>query len=218
MSTEISIVNGPNLHEDTFSVICSFLKPTELCRVRRLNSMYKNWVDSFLSLKFKMVSIQDFVCPKCGSWIADIVDECYDLSDYNGFYNIYNNDVDEEESRIDYINTLLYNKNITRKALLCEDCEYDEVEEQTINFRFSGDRKYTLHVIEHYVYPWSFLVLENNNTYFWNEYRLVIPYPEDTYNDYDYDYYEYTSRLIEEWRERYIERDDDQLYIDEADD
>lgn len=206
MSTQL------NLHEDTFSVICSFLKPTELCRIRRLNSLYKTWTDNFLLQKFRKISIEEFVCPKCGSWIADVSNEFYDLSDYNGFYNIYNSDADEEESRIDYINTLFHNRNI-RKGLLCEDCEYDEVEDQNVNFRFSGNRKYTLHVIEHYIYPWSFLVLEKNNMYFWNEYRLIIPQHDNNYYDeydYDYDYYEYTERLIEEWRERQIDEENEE--------
>jgi len=161
--------------QHTFSIICSFLKPNEIHRIRFLNKHTNKWVKEYFLLYYKTTLIQDMVCPKCGGWIDQ-----NDLSKILDFYDlIYRSSLTdiEENYRHLYLN-IFFRSSYKRKYIFCEDCESEEIDTHNIkHFFYKGNREYNIHISHNHVsFPWSFIYYKNDSGITcWNEYRLIIP-------------------------------------------
>lgn len=157
---------------DTISIICSFLQPIELCRLRAVGKYYTPIIDQWLMKAYHRICVEELACPQCG----DLLEQ--DEITYTSFYDVMYGDVDRiERSRYQYISEFSkYTKN-TRVQLLCDQCENEEkldIKSGDIRFRFQGNRSYQLVVIRTNVLPWAFLVYRNRDTLYWNEFRAII--------------------------------------------
>ena len=162
--------------KDTFQIICSFLQPIELVRVRKLSKIHNEWTNNYTLKKHNTINLQDKTCPKCGHWITSC-----DISNYNDFYDYFLMD-EWKRFRFSQINEW-FNSNyvfdVKRQTLLCEDCE--PIEDYSSNFytffRYKGTREYTL-VSFYGLYSWSALCIVNetrdDRKGYWNEYRKVL--------------------------------------------
>jgi len=147
--------------DETFLIICSFLQPLEICRMRYLSSHHNKICDKWLSKRKFGLNLQNEACPQCGKWLFE-----EDITSDTTFYDVLYGNIEEiEESRIDYVD------GKERRHLLCEECLYDEKEFEDLRFRYKGSRKYQLTIVHHPTYPWAFLTSSN----FWNEFRTFIP-------------------------------------------
>jgi hypothetical protein len=180
--------------DETFLIICSFLQPLEICRMRYLSSHHNKICDNWLTKrKFgSEINLQNDACPQCGKWLFE-----EDIEADPTFYDLlYGNIQEIEESRTDYVN------DKERRHLLCEECVNDEKEFDDLRFRYKGSRKYQLTIIHHPTHPWAFLTSSN----FWNEFRTFIPsfgiYRENGSSD-SYDTDEMEDVL--EWDEENLE-------------
>jgi len=161
-----------NMNKDIFLNVCSFLKLTELHRVRTLSKIHYEWVTLYLIRVFKKTCIESFACPIC----ANFIDQ-RDISKLHYFYDLYINERENDEGneRFRYINRFFLNNK--RRFLLCEDCETCEIYDNNYHnsFKFKGKRVYevfTIHIMRNF--PWSILYMKDENgLYNWNEYRLV---------------------------------------------
>jgi len=158
-------------NENVFHIICSFLKPTELTRVRTLNKLYYIWTSNFLRQVYHTFSLQNFTCPKCGNWREMNYGECHD--DY--YDDCYYLPEDECVNRKILVTQVFNHLDFSRNFfILCDDCERDETDDKNVSFRYRGDRSYKLVIVQSYLYPWAFLCEKNEDCYQWNQYKLFI--------------------------------------------
>lgn len=151
---------------ETFLLVCSFLQPLEICRMRYLSSYHHKTCDRWLTHTRKKINLQDETCPKCGKWVSD-----EDITNDPTFYELLYGNIEEiEEDRIEFIQNTLRSETIERTMLLCDECTYIEEEPSNLFFRYKGNRRYVLTIIQHPISPWSFLATSN----LWNECRLFI--------------------------------------------
>ena len=170
--------------QDTFSIICGFLKPTELSRARLLDRTYYTWTTLFLQHVYGTAILEDLICPKCGNWIT------YEEFDRNDYYDLYQYVYQAEYNKREHLLKKVFkNKPFLRQSLLCEDCDHDEVWDADITFRYRGDRNYTLIVSHDPLYPWAFLYMKKTKL-FWNQYKLFI---ESNWDDDSTPYIEYIT-------------------------
>jgi hypothetical protein len=98
---------------DTLSIICSFLQPLELCRLRAVGKYYTPIVDQWLMKAYRRICVENWACPQCG----DLLDE-YEIT-YTSFYDVIYGDVDRiERSRYKTISEFSKYQNNTRVQLL----------------------------------------------------------------------------------------------------
>jgi hypothetical protein len=192
---------------DTLSIICSFLQPIELCRLRAVGKYYTPIVDQWLMKSYHRICIEEWACPQCG----DLLEE--NEITYTSFYDVMYGDIDRiERSRYQYISDFSkYTKNV-RVQLLCDQCENEEKFDPKagdVRFRFQGNRSYQLVVIRTNVLPWAFLVYRIRDELYWNECRAIISpiLP-------NYEYYKY----YDEDDEDMVGDDEDMVEDDEDED
>lgn len=185
-------------NKDTYNIICSFLMPIDIVVMRTLSSYHNIWTDKYILDKYHKKNIEEYTCPKCGSWLSD-----EDISNYTDFNDYFLLD-DTKMSRFHTINEW-FNKNyifnVIRKSLVCDMCEYEEDYSEYIinNFRYKGTRTYNI-ISYHGLYSWAsiYLIDHVNNIGYWNEYRKILCHPllherdENNihYDDYIYDVYD----------------------------
>lgn len=189
--------------EDTYGIVASFLQPLELVISGRLSKTHSIWFIRYVRRKYGSKSLQDLVCPICASWL-DTDDEIF----YTDFKNVYTNTDQEERQRYGVVKSVLNYKPYSRRKLLCDECEYNELEINIVKypknfmpvngspqlrkiFYYRGDREYTIFIKNSPVISWAFLFLELPNEYYWNEIDIIIPYIETNqqyYQDFLMDY------------------------------
>ena len=177
--------------QDSLSIICSFLQPLELCRLRSVGKHYESTVSLFLMKKYDTVSIEHLSCPQCGNLCEN--DEITDPSFYDILYGNTSRIESQRYSDISYFSNEEYK---IRTQLRCEDCDNYEIEDPKngfVMFRYRGSRSYKLVVNRsNLICPWAFLTYTyNENILYWNECRAIIS-PSDmpsslmcAYNDSD---------------------------------
>jgi len=190
------------------SIICSFLRPTELCRMRTINRWYRAKTDAYLSLKYQTICLESYTCPKCGGWF-----QSEDLTNDTYFYDLlYGHRDDIERDRLRLVSNTI-GQDSQRASLLCEECEIEEDDNPRIgifveqSFRYQGSRRYTLVACHQGLYPWAFLYQnkdnqDNDKNKKWNQYYCILPlsyyntnggyseyseYSNDSHDDYDDD-------------------------------
>lgn len=178
--------------EDTYCIIAGFLQPLELIKSARLSKLHALWFKKYAIKKYKN-SIQYFVCPICASWL-DMDDEIF----YTDFKNVYMNVYQEERKRYSAVRNILGYKPYSRRKLLCEECECNELEISIVKysknfmpinsspqlrkiFYYRGDREYTIFIKNSPIMSWAFLFVEKDNEYYWNEIDVIIPCIETNY-------------------------------------
>ena len=173
---------------DTLSIICSFLQPIELCRLRAVGKHYTPIVDQWLMKAYRTLCIEEWACPQCG----DLLDKS-EIT-YTSFYDVMYGDIDSiERYRYEYISNFSKYTPNTRVQLLCDECENEEKldpKSGDTRFRFQGNRSYQIVVNRlNYVLPWAFLLYRNlsRDTLYWNEFRAIIS-PSSI--KYKFEYYE----------------------------
>ena len=195
---------------DTLSIICSFLQPLELCRLRTVGKHYTPIVDQWLTKTYHGICVEDRACPQCG----DLLDES-EIT-YTSFYDVMYGNVDRTE-RYRYKTVSDFSKYLknTRVQLLCDNCENSEEDDPRcgkVHFRFQGDRSYQLFIDRSFreigcnILPWAFLFYINRSkeTLYWNEFRAIIAptfeygYGDDTDDD-DMDDDEDEDEEEDEW-------------------
>jgi len=179
------IYSSTNMNSaDTLSIICSFLQPIELCRLRAVGKYYTPIIDQWLIKTYRGICIEEWACPQCG----DLLDTS-EIT-YTSFYDVMYGNVDRiERSRYEYISDFSKYTTNTRLQLLCDHCENDEElapKSGNIRFRFQGNRSYQLVVIRTNVLPWAFLLYRAKDILYWNEFRAIIS-PSPIYN---FEYYD----------------------------
>lgn len=183
------------IDEYSVSIMCSFLRPTELCRMRTINRWYQSKTDCYLLRKYQTICLEAYTCPKCGGWF-----QSEDLTNDTYFYDLLYGNMDNiERDRLRIVSNTIGHES-QRASLLCEDCEIEEDESPRIglfveqSFRYQGSRRYTLIACHQGIYPWAFLYNDNNKK--WNQYYCVLPlsyynsyggYYNDYNDDNDYD-------------------------------
>jgi hypothetical protein len=151
--------------DETIMIICSFLQPLALCRMRYLSSYHHRICDRWLERSHRTIDLQDKACPRCGDWI-----ETEDIRGDTTFYDLLYGDIQSmEDYRMMMNRTFLYYHE--RQNILCESCGNDEEEIENIRFRYKGNRKYQLTLVHHPTHPWA--VISHSNG--WNEFRTFIP-------------------------------------------
>lgn len=163
-------------HQNTFNIICSFLGPLDLVRIRRLDRLRNGWTNTYLkkTLKLDTFDLEEKACPICGDFLEE-----NDISSYTGFsdliYYVYT-----QESRIEYVEGIYEGCSYTRTCLLCDTCEYKEDYEDynhweidDLPFRYKGKRVYHCHAVDDYVLPWTFIYRKIDKTILWNQYHKV---------------------------------------------
>lgn len=207
-------------NQDTFNIICSFLNPKELIKFRFLSNVHNKWTNIYLTKAFKIINIEEYVCPKCANWL----DYKEDISNYNEFNECYLTDLIKHE-RFQSIGRWMDNKhfdknfkqgNIERSKLLCDDCEYEEdySDNSFENFRYKGSREYNI-VYFYNIYSWVVLYLIKDNKALWNEYRkpLSICYKEYTVYENSSEYsHNYFNVFNDEYEEDYNDEYNDYEY------
>lgn len=158
------------------SIICSFLCPTELCRMRTINRWYRSKTDDYLLRKYQTICLENYTCPKCGGWF-----QSEDLTNDTYFYDLlYGNRDNIERDRLRLVSNTIGDDS-QRASLLCEECELEEDDNPRIglfidqSFRYQGSRRYTLIACHQGIYPWAFLYNNDNNNKKWNQYYCVLP-------------------------------------------
>lgn len=192
-------------NEDTFLIICSFLKPVELVKSRRISHHHNIWVKKFLLRHYGTVHINKYLCPMCGDLYETYDDELINrkyiyghiktlpesLEDYIGFDYEYS--YADIINRYETIDNLFQNKNYKRTKILCEKCSLEDFEFDCINFntpylievnknkklkknfRYTGDREFFLFIVPSSLISWAILFYEDYSTAYWNEIRATIP-------------------------------------------
>lgn len=177
-------------HQNTFNIICSFLIPLELTKIRYLDSVRKKWIDHYLSL-INIKSLQEKACPKCARWI-----DISDISNYTGFFDSFYDD----EIRIQLIKNFFRYYSVNRTSLLCDICEYEEdyndYNEYQMNnmpFLYKGDRRYMITIMHDTPLNWVIIHRFNksNDTIEWNQYQKVVETDYHTDSEYETDMDEY---------------------------
>lgn len=143
-----------------------FLSPLELVRFRYTSRAAWKMVDRYLcAIGLSKPQLEEWVCPRCGSWIHR-----HSLETYDEFFDVFC--PFERQRRWTWIRQHLRVPS-RRMSLLCEDCEYEEVEwEDYPTMPYRGDRKYS------FVYADGFILLfhwVNESMMEWNEFRAVVP-------------------------------------------
>lgn len=159
--------------DETVMIICSFLQPLALCRMRYLSSYHNRVCDRWLKRTHRTNDLQDKACPRCGDWI-----ETEDIREDTTFYDLlYGNIQSVEDYRMIMNRTFLYYHE--RQYMLCESCTNDEEEIENVRFRYKGNRQYQLTLIHHPTHPWAVL----SHSTGWNEFRTFIPSEYDDEDD-----------------------------------
>ena len=182
---------------DTLLIICSFLQPLELCRLRAVGKYYTPVVDQWLKKTYRGIHIEEWACPQCG----DLLDEC-EIT-YTSFYDVMYGHIDRiERSRYRTISDFSKYMTNTRIQILCDSCENEEKfdpKTSKVRFRFQGNRSYQLVVDHSSVFPWAFLCYINRtkDILYWNEFRSIISEEDvDTIGQDIGDYISYISGVI----------------------
>lgn len=156
-------------------IVCSFLKPTELVRARKLNKQFKKQIEIFLIRNRGTTIIQNFVCPCCGSWL----DKDYNIDFDTSFQDL--SCLEDELERMFFIEDFFLGKEYIRKKLLCDWCEIQDHEIYNDTdifcmigrFAYRGNREYKFYVGEDYRGVWSIVYTNSIDTIHWNEYRIL---------------------------------------------
>jgi hypothetical protein len=147
-------------NEDTFSVICSFLKPVDLVKSRYISHHHNIWVKKFLLLHYNTVHINKYLCPMCGDLHDTYDDNLLDrkhiyghiktfpesLEEYIGFNDFYYSESELLE-RYEKVQNLFQYKNYERRQIVCENCsrydfQVDSLEsDMTYLIRVNDNRK-----------------------------------------------------------------------------
>lgn len=151
------------MNEDTLTIVCSFLTPLELSRVIRLSRWYYVCVEKYLHRTVGTTCLEEFACPYCGDWISR-----QNILLWDGFFNVFN---DLETTNINrFIREKVFpGKNPVRHNFLCEDCEYEEREEEDL-MSYAGNRTYTIVSCSSFT---SLIYVICDNYVLWNEIRLI---------------------------------------------
>lgn len=145
------------------SHLLPFLSPLELARFRQTCRTMKNCVDRFLHSISLSHCLESYACPRCGGWICR-----HALDTYDEFFDVMC--PFERQRRWDVIHQTIPSHS-TRMALLCEECEYDEVEwEGAVSLPYRGDRVYTFWWEDEFV---LLFLWEGDHHVQWNEFRCV---------------------------------------------
>lgn len=178
---------------DTLSIICSFLQPLEICRLRSVGKYYTSIVDEWLMKTYDKICVEEWACPQCG----DLLDK--DEITYTSFYDVMYGNVERTE-RYRYKTVSDFSKYLTntRVQILCDLCENDEKLDPSggkVHFRFQGNRSYQLFIDRSCnILPWAFVFYINRSkeTLYWNEFRSIIAprfnfveSSDEDYNDYN---------------------------------
>lgn len=175
---------------DTLSIICSFLQPLELCRLRSVGKYYTPIVDQWVTKTYGEICVEEWACPQCG----DLLDQS-EIT-YTSFYDVMYGNVDRTE-RYRYKTVSDFSKYLksTRVQILCDECENTEEEDPRcgkVHFRFQGNRSYQLFIDRSFreigcnILPWAFLfyINQSKETLYWNEFRSIIsPTPTFQFGD-----------------------------------
>ena len=182
-------------YEFSVEIICSFLNPHELLKMRKLSRFHNNCAKKFIVRTYGKNDITDFVCPVCSYWIPQ---ENKSIDNYTGFRGLYYDIDREERRRYRFINSKLQDKGYERMKLLCENCENEDIEINFIGnkefyievntsplfkkyFKHRGDRDYVIIVKKNLIHSWAFLYLripEIEIGYLWNEFNVIVPLHE----------------------------------------
>lgn len=143
-----------------------FLCPLELVRYRQTCRAVQVCVDRFLR-QYASVGLQDCACPRCGGWICR-----HALDTYDEFFGVVC--PFERQRRWERIRQINLPVALIRKALLCDDCEYEDVTwvaDQAVAryLPFRGDRRYSFFSDEEFVLLFHWV---NEWRVQWNEFRV----------------------------------------------
>lgn len=152
-----------------------FLTPLELVRFRSISRVACRTVDRYLHEQYPTVRrLVDVACPRCAGWISRQA-----LDTYDEFFDVFC-PFERQQRWVSIWNYLPTKKPLIRTSLLCEECEYDEVEwdhqcsdEYTVRklLPYRGDRLYYFAFLSD-----QFVVLTlhtNDHVVRWNQFRAV---------------------------------------------
>lgn len=145
--------------EDTFSIICSFLKPVELVKTRYISHHHNIWVKNFLLRHYGTVHINKYLCPMCGDLYdtyndnllarkniyGHIKTEPESLEEYTNFDYGYPCTDHQTFARYQIIDDLFYYKiykTYERVKILCDNCSIEDFEFDSIE----SNRPYLIRV------------------------------------------------------------------------
>ena len=155
------------MNADTFSIVYTFLKPTELNRLRYVSRWYNSMVNTIWLVSLGTNQIEQWVCPLCGNWRSTD-----SLANYDGFFDRTDR---ESERLVQYVrNQVFRNHDHTiRVPMLCSDCEYREWEYNEIHLPFAGSRQF-----HWFLSPFVSLLYrfadDDERIVEWNEFRLIL--------------------------------------------
>ena len=194
-------------NKDTYHIICSFLNPLELVSTRVLSKLHNMWTNIYIIKTMNTLNIEEYICPKCANWIDN--EGRNDISDYNEFVDYFLTDnikIARFRSVEEWFNKK-YIFDVSRKKILCYDCELEEDYNDNIfkNFRYKGNRIYTL-LYFYGIHSWCSICLIKDDKGYWNEYRKVLSVCMDNYNE------EISSYDIYDWNNNSDDEDYDNQY------
>jgi len=162
LKMEMSLQNVP---KDVFHILCSFMLPRDLVRLRTLSREYAHITNEYLIRTKNKTKLFELVCPLCGNdWINNSpIHDYLDIDDEMHYFEV--------NERNSYISTLFYGET-KRDHLLCEECE-DTMQENPYLSHYKLPCNYEVYIDYCTNYPWAVLI-KNGSKIIWNQYNCII--------------------------------------------
>lgn len=153
--------------DDLIHIMCSFLLPRDIVRVRSLSKQYVNIVSTYLERYKQTTILFDLICPMCGNdWINNRPILPNDFSDIDEDLHYF--DIIERQA---YVSSL-FHLPAKRDHLLCEECE-DTLQETPFLSHYKLPSRYQVYIDCFSEYPWVCLIKSNGMNVVWNQYNCI---------------------------------------------